>query len=41
MSTVVDVDRCLPARLMWVRLSLRGEMGDVRVWIVWSVMFPH
>lgn len=30
-----------PARLMWVRLSLRGEMGEVRVCTVWSVMFPQ
>ena len=35
------VSVCVPARLTWVRLSLRGEMGEVRVRMVWSVMFPH
>lgn len=30
-----------PARLMWVRLSLRGEMWEVSVCTVWSVMFPQ
>lgn len=30
-----------PARFRCVRLSLRGEMGEVRVCTVWSVTLTH